>query len=1558
MSFFSYVFGGGLEDDLKSAGRQLDRQVIRPIANTVDKVMQNPQALAAITIAIAAPGLGATIGNSILGTFTSGAISQTAATAVGNFVLQSAISGNPEQALKNVGGSLIGAGISEALSGQLSSVLGSDSGAQLVSRMIGDAADIAVRGGSSGDISKALTRSAVGAGFDRVTQEIPAFQELPLMARGFARNVAIQSAMGNIGNTNFDLMGAITNAAKESIAEQAINTLAPEVGLGPGARKAAMDFVTNRIGGADIGKAAFGTLTNSLKDELRGVAAADKSLSQLFRRDLTSEDLNPYVGLSEAEAQQKIQQGLLSGDLPGIDNPENSPIAERNIAGYRTMVDKLTTLAGDDSDLSEQDIQTAAFDALYKGSAQNVRSLVMDAVDDSIPDTLYKKQITDALVSELANPNSRLDRDLGAIFNVQPGEYSDDLLLFDEDGVRSPSKSRASYQEIAQLAAQILGDPTKIGWQEYYGKTEEEVANLMRQRASGVDDALEAELGRVPTLAERYNYYKQPLDSIDELIDQDFLRPEEVEGFFQEKLNRLPTQAELDQFGDELRYLGKGSIEGAAGGDDLLSYVDKGQRDLAKGIASEMGIKSDDVLDQIYQQIQKGNFDDFPSFEQEGANPLSDEYVPRIYQNNQLREPDDSRLTMGEYEQMLSPYFGSSFISRDPAVSEAIIDGRITERQAAERIKEQFRGYNEDFIEQMGRAATPDELGQVATWAQFGPDRADEALKSLYNLPSEKKAQFKSVFGRDPTEQDIEEYDLGRASSGAEERSFEQNLKFAYSNEQSADTARQKLIDAGFSSELADELAGQAKSTAGAFGAVTPGKTPDAILRDARNAITNAAASEGRILTPDEINQFLKSDKPFSETVEGLRDETDRNFTSLTEAETALLDAGFSPEMARLYKYRAVGEGDGRAQRVIDDTKRSLREVASAEGVELTDPELVGYLSRTGGNIFEDVRKEADARYTTRKEAYDDLRAAGFSPELADSLADGVVGVGGDRSQTAINEFKSKLDEYGDEQGYDITPEQMADYLKRPVKYDELLKTVDEDIEKSKPADIPYDEEAAQGVADAQKKFIEAPTEEETGINATPKVTSQELGGAAPGGVEAAPLEGEEDEGSEAAPVESKDIGEPPSGDEEGEDIGEPPSGDEEGESEEAEEPEVDEIEQDLYAKYIEAVRAQEAAQESGDEDEIAQAQEDFFDAAGAYARYMGLIPDEEPADDEEPPYTPGEDAGDFEPPYTPGEDAGDFEPPLEGGDAEDGPSDAEADKDEDKAVPPYTPGEDAADFVPPYTPGEDEEEFTAPGTSGGDTVDTAPPYTPGEDAAEFVPPYTPGEDAEEFIPPYTPGEDAEEFIPPYTPGEDAEDFIPPYTPGEDAEEFIPPYTPGEDAEEFIPPYTPGEDADEFIPPYTPGEDADEFTPGEKDTDTSLDDFWNDFFKYLKPTGPDGTPQLDPAFLDWLRRRKQPGTDTDVTQPVVKPDAPEVKPGEQKPGGTGGGGGGNLVPSQQAQGMDMFSLLGIMSLLGGQQQAAPPPPEYKVAELQEPVDFGEIWTPYSDQELKTPYRRV
>lgn len=377
-------------------------------------------------------------------------------------------------------------------------------------------------------------------------------------------------------------------------------------------------------------------------------------------------------------------------------------------------------------------------------------------------------------------------------------------------------------------------------------------------------------------------------------------------------------------------------------------------------------------------------------------------------------------------------------------------------------------------------------------------------------------------------------------------------------------------------------------------------------------------------------------------------------------------------------------------------------------------------------------------------------------------------------------------------------------------------------------------------------------------------------------------------------------------------------------------------LEEDRLAEEARVTKAEEDARIAQDALNEELAQSNGFPDYATYLEFDGdedaylasLAPPvaepEEPA--VEPPYTPGEDAEEFLPPevpYTPGEDAEEFEQlfeqpveapvelPVEPPEAVTPYTpgeDAEEFQPPVEELPPYTPGEDAADFQPPYTPGEDAEEFVPPAiteppyTPGEDAIEFEPPYTPGEDAEQFVPPYTPGEDAEAFLPPYTPGEDAEEFVPPYTPGEDSVEVMPPYTPGEDAEEFIPPYTPGEDAAEFIPPYTPGEDAGEFIPPYTPGEDADEFEPEE---------------------------DIDPV----------------TGLPRVKVQPPP-KPVIQQPP--------SQLPQPQAnRQLDIFSLLGMLGMLGGQQQQQQPP-KYEVAKEVEYTPWEQLYTPYSqDKPMST-----
>jgi hypothetical protein len=67
MDIFEYLFGGGMEDDLRSTGRWVDSNILQPVVQNITKLVENPRALASIAVNLAFPGLGAAVGSSVLG---------------------------------------------------------------------------------------------------------------------------------------------------------------------------------------------------------------------------------------------------------------------------------------------------------------------------------------------------------------------------------------------------------------------------------------------------------------------------------------------------------------------------------------------------------------------------------------------------------------------------------------------------------------------------------------------------------------------------------------------------------------------------------------------------------------------------------------------------------------------------------------------------------------------------------------------------------------------------------------------------------------------------------------------------------------------------------------------------------------------------------------------------------------------------------------------------------------------------------------------------------------------------------------------------------------------------------------------------------------------------------------------------------------------------------------------------------------------------------------------------------------------------------------------------
>lgn len=110
---------GAVSKAVEDVGNFVSDQIIEPVVQTVEQVVQNPQALATVALAVAAPGLGTAIGSALGAT---GAASTVVGNAVLGGALSSASGGNfGEGALTGGVGSLVGTyanpAISEALGG-------------------------------------------------------------------------------------------------------------------------------------------------------------------------------------------------------------------------------------------------------------------------------------------------------------------------------------------------------------------------------------------------------------------------------------------------------------------------------------------------------------------------------------------------------------------------------------------------------------------------------------------------------------------------------------------------------------------------------------------------------------------------------------------------------------------------------------------------------------------------------------------------------------------------------------------------------------------------------------------------------------------------------------------------------------------------------------------------------------------------------------------------------------------------------------------------------------------------------------------------------------------------------------------------------------------------------------------------------------------------------------------------------------------------------------------------------------------------------------------------
>lgn len=246
MGFFRKV-----EDEIKDAGRKIDDEILQPVKNTVEAIVEDPKKLAAVALAVAFPGAGAALGSAL------GLGAGAAAQVVGQALINATLNGG------DVKSAVIAAAlpvVGQAGASTVSKVLENSNITGVVNTVVTKAVTQGTTAALLGkDPLAAFVLGGVSTGVSTITQDIPGFSELPETARN-AVNAAVTSQL-----TKGDVNAAITT----SIVSDTINY----------ATKAIDDYkkkptgITNRVvdeaipqGSGDVEKDIVDQLSNERPD--------------------------------------------------------------------------------------------------------------------------------------------------------------------------------------------------------------------------------------------------------------------------------------------------------------------------------------------------------------------------------------------------------------------------------------------------------------------------------------------------------------------------------------------------------------------------------------------------------------------------------------------------------------------------------------------------------------------------------------------------------------------------------------------------------------------------------------------------------------------------------------------------------------------------------------------------------------------------------------------------------------------------------------------------------------------------------------------------------------------------------------------------------------------------------------------------------------------------------------------------------------------------------------------------------------------------------------------
>lgn len=288
-----------LEDEIKDVGRKIDDELLQPVGNIIEAIVDDPKKLLAVGLAIAFPGAGTFLGSQL-------GLTGTLAKVVGQTIINTALNGGDVKSavigavlptVGEAGANVIGQTLTDSgITGTVNTVL---------TRAVTQGTTAALLGK---DPAAAFLLGGVSSGVTALTENIPGFSDLP----EFTRNAISSAVVAKFTDT--DVATAVTGSLINDALDYAttkINEYKTQTG-----------GITNRVvdeaipQGDGIVKSVTSDLSNTdVTDSLIGSSVADylsndKTLSQ---DNVTTDD----VTVDEVVVDATEREGSLAKDTTG-----------------------------------------------------------------------------------------------------------------------------------------------------------------------------------------------------------------------------------------------------------------------------------------------------------------------------------------------------------------------------------------------------------------------------------------------------------------------------------------------------------------------------------------------------------------------------------------------------------------------------------------------------------------------------------------------------------------------------------------------------------------------------------------------------------------------------------------------------------------------------------------------------------------------------------------------------------------------------------------------------------------------------------------------------------------------------------------------------------------------------------------------------------------------------------------------------------------------------------------------------------------------------------------